>query len=180
MGVLFLYWAIEKQFLGKNDRRRESQFEYILFFFLKRFYGMALSRQPKHKTHRNIEDDIMIYFGLRWLKRKEIMKILELKEMFQNDYICKTGVLSMKFPRHLQLPHGSYLEASLSVMQMRLSLYHVNTGILFFYRKDKKVCWFRIQMNDAQDNPHLHRELREAEGERESWVSVSFLRAPGT
>lgn len=79
----------------------------------------------------------------------------------------------MEFPRRLQSPHGSYLEASLSVMQMRLSLYHVNTGILYFYRKDKKVCWFHIQMNDAQDNPYLHREQREDE-ERESGVSSEF------
>lgn len=58
-----------------------------IFFLPKRFYGMVLSKQPKHKTHRNIENDIMISVGLRWLKRKETMKISELKEMFQNDYV---------------------------------------------------------------------------------------------
>lgn len=84
----------------------------------------------------------------------------------------------MKFPRHLQPPHGSYLEASLLVMQMRLSLYHVNTCILYFYRKDRKVCWFHIQMNDAQDNPHIHRERRGGEGERESGVPSEFPESP--
>lgn len=117
----------------------------------------------------------MISFGLRWLNRKEITEISELKETFQSDYI-RWG-LGHEVPRHLQWPHGSYLEASLLVMQMRLSLYHVNTGTLYFYRKDKNVCWFYIQMNDAQDSPYLHREPREA-GERESGVSSEFSESP--
>lgn len=44
----------------------------------------------------------------------------------------------MKFPRHLQPPHGSYLEASLLVMQMRLSLYHVNTCIFVLLQKGQE------------------------------------------
>lgn len=48
-------------------------------------------------------------------------------------------------------------------MQMRLSLYHMKTCIWYFYRKDKKVCWFPMQMNDAQDNPYLNKDSRESE-----------------
>lgn len=90
--------------------------------------------------------------------------------------MCKTGVWGMKSPRHLQQPHGSYLTASLLAMQMRLSLYHMNTCIWYFYRKDNKVHWFQTQMNDAQDNPYLYKELREGKGE--TVVSGEFSESP--
>lgn len=83
-----LCWTIEKQFLSKNDRKRGSQFEYAHFFSSQKIlWNGTSSRQAKRKTHRNIENDIMISFGLRWLNRKEITEISELMETFQSDYI---------------------------------------------------------------------------------------------
>lgn len=54
----------------------------------------------------------------------------------------------------------------------------MNTCIWYFYRKDKKVRWFHIQTNDAQDNPYLYKELRENEGERETVVSCECSESP--
>lgn len=60
---------------------------HIFFSSQKILWSGTLSRQAKRKTHRNIENDIMISFGLRWLNRKEITEISELMATFQSDYM---------------------------------------------------------------------------------------------
>lgn len=60
---------------------------HIFFSSQKILWNGTSSRQAKRKTHRNIENDIMISFGLRWLNRKEITEISELMATFQSDYM---------------------------------------------------------------------------------------------
>lgn len=119
----------------------------------------------------------MISFGPRWLERKEMRKISKLKEMFQSEYVRQEFWAWSSlgtFNRHMVAtlkPHYWLCKWD----SLCITWIHV---FLYFYRKDKKVCWFHIQMNDAQDNPHIHREPRGGEGERESGVTSEFSESP--